>query len=72
MRWTKSCGNNARRDSLRLLFGSIFLALLSGGALCQETTLRSQSNVVLIPALVKDAEGKVVYGLEAKNFLPCG
>src|SRR5579859_7704936 len=69
MRWTKSCRNNARRDSLRRLFCSIFLALLSSGALSQETTLRSQSNVVLIPALVRDAQGGVVYGLEAKNFV---
>ena len=69
MRWTKSCRNNARRDSLRRLFCSILLALLSGGALSQETTLRSQSNVVLIPALVRDAQGRIVYGLEAKNFV---
>jgi hypothetical protein len=69
MRWTKSCRNNARRDSLPRLFCSIFLALLSGGALAQETTLRSQSNVVLIPALVRDAQGAVVYGLEAKHFV---
>jgi VWFA-related protein len=35
----------------------------------QETTLRSQANVVLIPALVKDRDGEIVYGLEAKDFL---
>jgi len=62
----------ARQDSLRragihlLLF---LLALLCRGAVCQETTLRSQSNVVVIPALVKSAQGEIVYGLEAKDFV---
>jgi len=43
--------------------------LLGGIALPQETTLRSQSNVVLIPALVKDRDGGIVYGLQAKDFI---
>jgi VWFA-related protein len=34
-----------------------------------ETTLRSQSNVVLIPALVKDGQGGIVYGLQVKDFI---
>jgi VWFA-related protein len=38
-------------------------------ARAQETTLRSQANVVLIPVLVKDRDGEIVYGLEAKDFL---
>jgi VWFA-related protein len=33
------------------------------------TTLRSQSNLVLIPALVKDSQGDALYGLQAKDFL---
>jgi len=45
------------------------LALLCGGAFSQETTFHSQSNVVVIPALVKSAKGKVVYGLGAKDFV---
>ena len=45
------------------------LALLSGGALSQETTFHSQSNVVVIPALVKSAQGEAVYGLGAKDFV---
>jgi len=45
------------------------LAPLCGGAVCQETTLHSQSNVVVIPALVKSAQGEIVYGLEAKDFV---
>jgi VWFA-related protein len=43
--------------------------LLDGSALSQETTLRSQSNVVLIPALVKDRNGGIVYGLQAKDLI---
>jgi VWFA-related protein len=70
MRWMKCWSRNARRDSLRRCW-TIFLAfLLFGGiALPQETTLRSQSNVVLIPALVKDRQGGIVYGLQAKDFI---
>jgi VWFA-related protein len=45
------------------------LALLDSCALAQETTIRSQANVVLIPALVKDQQGEVVYGLAAKDFI---
>jgi len=43
--------------------------LLGSIALPQETTLRSQSNVVLIPALVKDQQGGIVYGLQVKDFI---
>lgn len=44
------------------------MALL-GSAFSQETTVRSQANVVLIPALVKDVQGGIVYGLQAKDFI---
>jgi VWFA-related protein len=54
------------RRGVRLL---LLLALLSGGAVSQETTLHSQSNVVVIPALVKSAKGEIVYGLGARDFL---
>jgi len=47
----------------------LLLALLSGGVLSQETTFHSQTNVVVIPALVKSAKGEIVYGLGAKDFL---
>lgn len=65
----KCCGNIVRQASLRyfpLCF--LLLALLTGNTLSQETTLRSRSNVVLTPALVKDSRGDVVYGLHAKDF----
>ena len=64
--WAKT----ARRDSLGPA-GVHFLlfALLSGGALSQEATFHSQSNVVVIPALVKSAKGEIVYGLGAEDFV---
>jgi VWFA-related protein len=35
----------------------------------QEPVFHTQTNLVLVPALVKDSHGKVVYGLEAKDFI---
>jgi hypothetical protein len=60
----------ARRDRLRRTgIFLLWLALPGASAFPQETTLRTQANVVLIPALVKDQQGGVVYGLETKNFI---
>ena len=44
-------------------------ALLIGGAASQETTLHTQSNVVLVPALARSPTGEMVYGLQAKDFM---
>lgn len=70
MRLTKFCANTARLDSLRFACAP-FLALILLGSFApsQETTLRSQSNIVLVPALVKDRDGGIVYGLQAADFL---
>lgn len=66
----KCLAKTARRASLRHTATSLlFLTLLGGVALPQETVLRSQSNAVLVPALVKDQQGGIVYGLQAKNFI---
>jgi VWFA-related protein len=35
----------------------------------QEPTFNAQSNVVLVPTLVRDAKGDVVYGLQATDFV---
>ncbi len=60
----------ARRDSLGRASIHFFLFLaLAAGALSQETTFHTQSNVVMIPALVKSAKGEIVYGLGAKDFV---
>src|ERR1700730_541184 len=72
MRWMKCWARSARRDRLgragaHLLL--LWLMLVSGGSVSQETTFHSQSNVVVIPALVKSAKGEIVYGLGAKDFV---
>jgi VWFA-related protein len=70
MRWMKCWAKTARRDSLRrVAIICLVLTLLAGIALPQETTLRTQSNVVLIPTLVKDQQGGIVYGLQARDFV---
>jgi VWFA-related protein len=72
MRWMKCWARNARQDSLRLAgihFLLFLFTLLTCGALSQDTTFHSQTSVVVIPALVKNAKGEVVYGLTAKDFL---
>src|SRR3984957_10530589 len=79
MRWMKCWAKTrtarraslARRGGIHLLLFLLLVSLLAllTSALSQETTLHSQSNVVVIPALVKSAQGEVVYGLEAKDFV---
>jgi VWFA-related protein len=34
-----------------------------------QTTLRTQANVVLIPTLVKDRQGEILYGLHVEDFI---
>jgi VWFA-related protein len=63
----------AKWPSSTLLAGMV--CLTSGFCLAQATheqnvpTLRTQSNVVLAPALVKDQAGKLIFGLQAKDFI---
>ncbi|HEV2397701.1 MAG TPA: VWA domain-containing protein [Candidatus Sulfotelmatobacter sp.] len=44
------------------------MALLTP-SFAQDTTLRSRSNLVLVPTLVKDSQGSIVYGLAASEFI---
>ena len=75
MRWMKCWAKTAKQDSPR--YASLrhatrtflVLAVLGGIAYPQETTIRSQANVVLVPALVKDQQGSIVYGLQEKDFI---
>lgn len=69
MRWTKCCARTARQASLRRAIPFLPLLLFISSSLAQETTIRSQANVVIIPALVKDSQGEVVYGLKADDFI---
>jgi VWFA-related protein len=46
----------------------LFLVLVLPAS-AQEPTFRSETNLVLVPALVRDAKGKPVYGLQAKDFV---
>ena len=47
----------------------LVLLLVSGAVAQHDPNLRVQSNVVLVPTLVKDAEGHVVYGLLQNDFI---
>jgi len=59
-----------RSEAPRLaVFLFAIFGLLPNNALPQETTLRTRANLVLTPALVKNAQGEIVYGLEAKDFV---
>ncbi len=49
--------------------GALVATELVAAASAQETVLRSRSTVVLVPALVKDDQGGIVYGLNANNFV---
>jgi VWFA-related protein len=61
---------NVRLGSLLKLGCPLLLfSLFVGNALAQDPTFRSQSNVVIVPTLVKDNQGKAFYGLAAKDFI---
>ena len=47
----------------------LLLAFAGSYSFSQTTTLHTQTNVVLVPALVKDAGGEPIYGLKAKDFI---
>jgi hypothetical protein len=76
MRWMKCWTRSVRQDSLvRVLLVAL---LAAAGAPAQDTpaqdtqaqdTIHTQSNVVIVPALVKNAKGEAVYGLGAKDFV---
>jgi VWFA-related protein len=51
----------------RLLIGFL-LFLLVGSASAQDQVLRTQTTVVLAPALVRGAKGNIIYGLHAGDF----
>ena len=50
-------------------FFALIFSLNLARAAAQEPTLHTQANVVLVPTLVKNQKGEVVYGLQAKDFI---
>jgi len=70
MRWTKFWTKTASWDNPQAAsIACLTLALLASLTVAQETTLRTQSNLVLVPTLVKEPQGGVIYGLQAKDFV---
>jgi VWFA-related protein len=59
----------ARWDSPRAGVLFFFCLSLFPAASAQDTTLRTRSNLVLVPTLVKDIQGTIVYGLHADDFV---
>lgn len=64
----KSCRKTAKRVSPRLASSLFILFALLAISAAQQTTVRSRSNLVLIPTLVKDTQGSIIYGLQAQDF----
>jgi len=62
-------GSTSRAKLGRAVLALLFVAISATGVAAQETTLRSQTTVVLVPALVKDGQGGIVYGLQTKDFV---
>jgi VWFA-related protein len=54
--------------TLGLLLPSIALAQLAPGSAPQTPSLRTQSNLVIVPALVRGGDGKLVFTLKADDF----
>ena len=72
MKAAAGIGIEFRAPGLARMFGRVCLTvvlLAEGIAARQDTTLRSQSNAVIVPAVVRDANGGVVYGLTQKDFV---
>jgi VWFA-related protein len=70
MKCLETSAGRARRIKLSFyLLSFVLLFLVAGPSLAQEPTFRSQSNIVIVPALVQDATGRVIYGLHAADFL---
>lgn len=51
------------------MIGGMLCVVLAAIAAAQEPTFRAQSNLVTVPALIKDEQGNPVYGLEATDFI---
>jgi len=63
------CRKTAKRVSPRLASSLFSLFALLAASVAQQPIVRSSSNLVLIPTLVKDSQGSIVYGLQAQDFI---
>jgi hypothetical protein len=54
--------------TLALLLPSVALAQSAPASAPQTTTLRTQSNLVIVPALVRSGDGRLVFALKAGDF----
>jgi VWFA-related protein len=54
---------------IAVLMVSSAVALQESRAQEQQPTFRTQSNIVLVPALVTDKSGSIIYGLQAGDFI---
>jgi VWFA-related protein len=52
-----------------LLIFSLLMAAFTLPGISQDVVIRSQSNVVFVPVMVKDPTGQIVYGLNAGDFV---
>jgi len=57
------------RDNIVRLSSCLLLFLAPQPTLAQVPTFRSQSNVVIVPTLVRDVTGHLIYGLHAADFV---
>jgi VWFA-related protein len=57
------------RQAAITLRGVITFAALMANVPAQEPSFSARSNVVMVPALVRDSKGGAVYGLQAKDFV---
>ena len=69
MRSMKCCRMTARPVSPRSAALFLLCLSLSAAVSAQETTLRTRSNLVLVPTLIKDSQAGIVYGLQASDFV---
>ena len=69
---TDECERGRRCQCSRLKVTIVLTLLVCAASLQavgQDPTFRSESNVVLVPALVRNAAGGIAYGLTAKDFI---
>src|SRR5689334_8888655 len=67
--WFRLCSSDLR--PMKTYTAAILVIVLALGAAIaqQQTTFSSQSSLVLVPTMVIDDKGNIVYGLQAQDFI---